>query len=171
MQVMAYFMLNDRQDFYQQGVNTLEKLTHQYHMHEIYAAAAPIYKRMKKNPPADSELCGCVNDITGNGILTEMVAIAKKLKYFQQQTRMARRLSDAVIAPSCSLRYSLRYTLRYGCVRRKRDAEDDEGTKIAELEEEYLANPTPETAMSLLSAKPWRGGTLVRSFLDCIQSV
>ena len=87
MQVMAYFMLNDRQDFYQQGVNTLEKLTHQYHMHEIYAAAAPIYKRMKKNPPTDSELCGCVNDITGNGILTEMVAIAKKLKYFQQQTR------------------------------------------------------------------------------------
>ena len=84
---------------------------------------------------------------------------------------MARRLSDAVIAPSCSLRYSLRYTLRYGCGRRKRDAEDDEGTKIAELEEEYLANPTPETAMSLLSAKPWRGDTLVRSFLDCIQSV
>ena len=79
-------MLNDRQDFYQQGVNTLEKLTHHYHMHEIYAAAAPIYKRMKKNPPTDSELCACVNDITGNGILTEMVAIAKKLKYFQLTT-------------------------------------------------------------------------------------
>merc|ERR1711971_874656 len=48
LKVMAYFMLNDRPDFFEQGVNTLEKLTHQYHMHEIYAAAAPIYNKKRK---------------------------------------------------------------------------------------------------------------------------
>merc|ERR1711971_278843 len=53
IKVMAYFMLNDRPDFFEQGLNTLEKLTHQYHMHEIYAAAAPIYNKMKENPPTD----------------------------------------------------------------------------------------------------------------------
>eukprot|EP00092_Neocalanus_flemingeri_P086883 GFUD01109546.1.p1 GENE.GFUD01109546.1~~GFUD01109546.1.p1 ORF type:complete len:219 (-),score=48.83 GFUD01109546.1:40-696(-) len=82
MKVMAYFMLHDKPYFYQQGVNTLEKVTHQYHMHEIYSAAAPIYRKMKEDPPTDPELCPCVNDVTLNGILTELVNIAKQLKYF-----------------------------------------------------------------------------------------
>jgi len=82
LKVMAFFMLNDRPDFFGQGLNTLEKLTHQYHMHEIYAAAAPIYRKMKENPPSDPELCGCVNDVTGNGILIEMANIARQLRYF-----------------------------------------------------------------------------------------
>ena len=51
-------------------------------MHEIYAAASPIYRQMKANPPNDPELCPCVNDITANGILTELVNIASILKYF-----------------------------------------------------------------------------------------
>merc|ERR1711962_1252596 len=164
LKVMAYFMRNDRPDFFEQGLNTLEKLTHQYHMHEIYAAAAPIYKKMKQNPPTDTELCGCVNDITGNGILTEMVAIAKKLKYFQQQARMGRK-----IAPDCDDRSyndfwcSSRNYQSYGCGcdRKRRDADDDDEFNIAELEKEYLANPTRQTAMSLLHAKPWKGNTLV----------
>jgi len=164
LKVMAFFMLNDGQDFFEQGLNTLEKLTHQYHMHEIYAAAAPIYKKMKQNPPTDTELCGCVNDITGNGILTEMVAIAKKLKYFQQQARMGRK-----IAPDCDDRSyndywcSSRNYQSYGCGcgRKRRDADDDDEFNIAELEKEYLANPTRQTAMSLLHAKPWKGNTLV----------
>jgi len=72
LKVMAYFMLNDKPDFYIQGVNTLEKLSHQYHMHEIYAVAAPKYKKLKNKPPSDPELCPCVNDVTRNGVLDEM---------------------------------------------------------------------------------------------------
>merc|ERR1712210_47207 len=87
LKVMSYFMLNDHPDFFQRGVNTLGKLTHQYHMHEIYAAAAPIYNAMKENPPSDPELCACVNDITGNGILIEMANIARQLKYFDSKRR------------------------------------------------------------------------------------
>ena len=53
-------------------------------MPEIYTAAGPIYQNLKADPPGDSELCPCVNDITANGILTEIVNIASILKYFGQ---------------------------------------------------------------------------------------
>merc|ERR1719228_821000 len=151
LKVMAYFMRNDRPDFFQQGVNTLDKLTHQYHMHEIYAAAASIYKKMKENPPSDPELCGCVNDITGNGILIEMANIAKQLKYFGTK-RTPRKAPDS---QSCFPRLNIYIRLRYGCGRKKRDTEN------AELEKEYLANPTHESANSLLHARPWKTNTLV----------
>ena len=87
LKVMAYFMLHDRPDFGTHGMNTLEKVTHQYHMHEIYAATAPIYQKIKGSPPGDPELCPCVNDITGNGILTELVNIANQLKYFSSKRK------------------------------------------------------------------------------------
>merc|ERR1712012_734923 len=85
LKVMAYFMRNDSPDFFQRGLNTLEKVTRQYHMHEVYAAAAPIYSNMKENFPLGAELCACVNDIRGNGILVEMANIARQLKYFQSK--------------------------------------------------------------------------------------
>jgi len=85
LKVMAYFMRNDSPDFFQRGLNTLEKVTRQYHMHEIYAAAAPIYSNMKENLPLGTELCACVNDIRGNGILVEMANIARQLKYFHSK--------------------------------------------------------------------------------------
>ena len=192
---MAYFMLNDRPDFFEQGLNTLEKLTHQYHMHEIYAAAAPIYKKMKENPPTDVELCGCVNDITGNGILIEMANIARQLKYFQSKRR-PRQLCNTLriyirayrnYGDSCS---SLRSYGTFPLPRiqpriQKRSAADldksddnknadleEEDAKIAELEGEYLSNPTHETALSLLAARPWIGKTLVSlAFPFCSHSI
>merc|ERR1711962_993990 len=85
LKVMAYFMRNDSPDFFQRGLNTLEKVTRQYHMHEIYAAAAPIYSNMKENLPLGTDLCACVNNIRGNGILVEMANIARQLKYFQSK--------------------------------------------------------------------------------------
>merc|ERR1711962_532207 len=86
LKVMAYFMRNDSPDFFQRGLNTLEKVTRQYHMHEIYATAAPIYSNMKENLPLGTELCDCVNDIRGNGILVEMANIARQLKSKSKRT-------------------------------------------------------------------------------------
>merc|ERR1711962_863779 len=56
LKVMSFFMRNDHPDFFHQGLNTLEKVAHQYHMHEIYTAAVPIYNKMKENPPTDQVL-------------------------------------------------------------------------------------------------------------------
>jgi len=141
LKVMAYFMLHDKPDFFEQGLNTLEKLTHQYHMHEIYTAAAPIYKKMKEDPPTDQELCPCVNDVTANGILTELVYIAKQLKYFARQPR------------------SLGCRLGYRCRRRRNAVNTTE--IIAQYEEEYLADSSIENAAKLLNVSPWKPNTLV----------
>ena len=155
-------MLNDRPDSSQQGWNTLEKLTHIYHMHEIYAAAAPIYTGMKDNPPLDPEMCVCVNDIKGNGILDELERIAEKpAEYFQ-------------------IRIGEGLTRSHAYGRRRRDADDEAKydwakirRKVSDLEEEYLANPTKETAGRLLEARPWKLNTLVRRYLikHCTVSV
>merc|ERR1712126_146018 len=152
LKVMAYFMRNDSPDFFQRGLNTLEKLTHQYHMHEIYAAAAPIYKKMKENPPTDPELCGCVNDITGNRILGEMANIARQLKYFQSE-----RMPRSARPPKQKYRGYVRGQRK----KRNADEADVDLTKISDLEEEYFANPTVETADRLLDARPWKGNSLV----------
>merc|ERR1711962_708758 len=147
LKVMAYYMLHDKPDFATQGLNTLEKLTHQYHMHEIYAAAAPIYARMKHNPPNDPELCPCVNDITGNGILLEMVNIAKKLKYFNSKRRRMM-LADWSV------------TFSYG--RKKRNADDDVTEEsVAMYEEMYLTQSNKENAEQLLKVRPWIPNPLV----------
>jgi len=157
IKVMAFFMLNDRPDFFEQGLNTLEKLTHQYHMHEIYAAAAPIYNKMKENRPTDPELCSCVNDITGNGILIEMANIARQLKYFQSE-RMPRSrwLDKEKYADGSKRKYN-----REKRKKRNADEADNGSAKISDLEEEYFANPTVETADRLLDARPWKGNSLV----------
>ena len=178
VKVMAYFMRNDRPDFFEQGLNTLEKLTHQYHMHEIYAAAAPIYKKMKQNPPTDPELCGCVNDITGNRILGEMANIARQLKYFQ-----SRRSPRATCGADLSIRAYLNAYGPCGGIsiglrlykpqlqpqpqpqyqQQKREAEmpDFDEQAISQRETTYLENPNKETALRLLQVRPWDGNSLV----------
>jgi len=160
IKVMAFFMLNDRPDFFEQGLNTLEKLSHQYHMHEIYAAAAPIYKKMKENPPSDPELCSCVNDITGNGILIEMANIARQLKYFQSERMPRGRWLYKQKYGGDKRKYNSPAQLQK---RKKRnvDEADVDSAKISDLEKEYFANPTVETADRLLDARPWKGNTLV----------
>merc|ERR1712181_113330 len=119
--------------------------------------------------------------ITGNGILIEMANIARQLKYFQSKRRPRQMLCNTLriyirayrnYGDSCS---SLR---SYGTFPlpsiQKRSAADldksddnknadleEEDAKIAELEGEYLSNPTHETALSLLEARPWKGKSLV----------
>merc|ERR1712236_98031 len=81
LKIMDWFMLNDHPYQYETGSNPSEKLSHQYHMHEIYSRASKMYSALVKNPPENKQLCACANDDTGNGILGEVVNIAKQLKY------------------------------------------------------------------------------------------
>jgi len=178
LKVMAYFMRNDRPDFFEQGLNTLEKLTHQYHMHEIYAAAAPIYKKMKENPPTDPELCGCVNDITGNRILGEMANIARQLKYFQsRRSPRARCGADLSIraylnayGPCGGISIGLRLYKpqlqpqpqpQYQQQKREAEMPGFDEQAISQRETTYLENPNRETALRLLQVRPWDGNSLV----------
>jgi len=94
LKIMDWFMLNDHPYQYETGTNPLEKLSHQYHMHEIYSRASIMYNELVKNPPKNKQLCACANDVTANGILEEVVNIAKQLKYRGSRSRQGRRKKD-----------------------------------------------------------------------------
>ena len=84
-------MLNDQPYLYQNRANTIEKITHQYHMHEIYEKAAVIYNELVENPPNNvNGICACANDLTENGVMTEVVNITRQLKHFGGKSRSGR---------------------------------------------------------------------------------
>merc|ERR1712126_740267 len=87
LKIMDWFMLNDHPYLYETGTNVMEKFSHQYHMHEIYTRAVKTYNELVENPPATDALCMCANDVTSNGILAEVVSIAKQLKYRAREAR------------------------------------------------------------------------------------
>ena len=130
-------------------MNTLEKIVHQYHMHEIYELATVIYKDLKSDPPTDPDFCPCVNDVTANGILEDLARFAKKLKYFSRQPRQRTTNKRTQMSESWG-----RKELQ------KREAEEDVESLIAEREQEYLDNSNTETALNLLKVSPWVPGTL-----------
>merc|ERR1719447_2375504 len=87
LKIMDWFMLNDQPYLFQNRANTIEKITHQYHMHEIYEKAAVIYNELLENPPNNvNGICACANDLTENGVMTEVVNIARQLKHFGGQS-------------------------------------------------------------------------------------
>ena len=160
LKVMSYYMLHDKPDFVVHGLNTLEKLGHQYHMHEVWKAAAPIYQMMKENPP-DLELCPCVNDITGNGILARLVKIAKDLKHFgsKRQPRARR---------GC---WKFSYKFSYGSCQidieiskgKRSIVEELTAEAITQYEAEYLADPSLENSERMMKSRPWQPNSLVGS--------
>ena len=147
-------------------------------MQEIYQRAATIYRDLVNNPPASSELCSCANDVTANGILKEVVNIARQLKYRARRAR-ARCLTSASESYNtydsyngCSNEYDDYTQIRANpgpvirtrtkkpmrtTFRGKRETSDDQ---MSELRQGYLANSNKETARKLLSADPWIPGTL-----------
>merc|ERR1719285_1112143 len=102
---------------------------------------------MKENPPTDQDLCGCVNDVVGNGILIAMATIAQELKYYQSK----RTPRNVILSREDGLRY---FADDYRKKRSTEEAEIDPAEIIA-LEEIYLNNPTAETGNTLVGPEQW----------------
>jgi len=170
LKIMDWFMLNDHPYQYETGSNPLEKLSHQYHMHEIYSRAAKVYKELVKNPPKNTNLCSCANDVIANGILTEVVNIARQLKYRGSRNRQGRQ--SCCCGCTCSEKYR-----EYGpkikrCVelskapalsREKRATDGDLEEEINTLKAAYLKESTYDNAEKLLAVAPWIPGNFTGS--------
>merc|ERR1711868_161295 len=157
LKIMDWFMLNDHPYLYETGTNVMEKFSHQYHMHEIYTRAVKTYNELVENPPATDALCMCANDVTSNGILAEVVSIAKQLKYRARQAR-ARGNTEPGSRICARRRYVNKYVID-GCkVKNKYVFKREATLSKAELEEAYLKNSTEETADDLLDVSPWIPG-------------
>ena len=127
-------------------------------MQEIYQRAAKIYKELVDNPPSDPDLCSCANDVTANGILTEVVNIARQLKYRARDARSRGSTDGYERYAGIDDRYNSyakpkelqQHSLQ------KRETKED----ISRLREEYLENSNEETAMNLLKVSPWIPGKM-----------
>ena len=174
-------MLNDKPYLYTNKMNTLEKIGHQYHMHEIYSRASVLYQELVKNPPS-SDVCKCARDFTRNGILDEMVRIARTLKYFGSNRRgkaSLRRYGTGCNfgyggGPIPDLRgYSGGSDFNYpggGCtpptsrpslqanIRQQRSANEEDDKDVTQ---EYLANSNRESAYKVVESEMrWYPNTL-----------
>jgi len=161
LKIMDWFMLNDAPYLYHNKINTLEKIGHQYHMHEIYARAAEIFKSLEENPPADIEnVCSCAVDLTGNGIMTEVVKIARELKYFGVERRGRANRPRA----RCGIGFKYgrcEIGFFYGNGKRKRSADEAE-IDDEQIKNKYLEHSTKETAEDVVqSGDAWSSNTLV----------
>lgn len=71
----------DRADWQVKGYSPLEKVTHVFHMAELWNKAAEQYDLAEKLLDPESELCGCLTDVGNNGIWQSMNLIALKIRY------------------------------------------------------------------------------------------
>jgi len=59
----------------------LERLSHIFHMSEIWAEAGKKYKRVKRRINVDSDLCECVRDTESNGLAKYLQLTAFQIRY------------------------------------------------------------------------------------------
>ena len=129
--------------------NTLEKLSHQYHMQEIYLRAAVLYKEMLEDSSLDDEFCSCANDIVLTGVLAELAGISKTFKYRARTGRKRGQChGDGGGTYNSGSIYGYKPSL--ALCRGKRSVETEE--EIVRLKEEYLNNTNQDTASALLRA-------------------
>ena len=61
--------------------NTLDTLTHAFHMAEVWDKTAEQYKLVKQLLNPESEVCECITDIENNDVLNYLNLLAFKIKY------------------------------------------------------------------------------------------
>ena len=68
LQIAENVVLNDDKIWDLQNADTLDKLLHALHMHEMWTEASKIYKEILAKPPSQPGVCSCLADVENNGI-------------------------------------------------------------------------------------------------------
>ena len=61
-------VLNEDRDWDLHNADTLDKLLHALHMHEMWTETSRLYQNLLANPPTNSNICPCLVDVENNGI-------------------------------------------------------------------------------------------------------
>ena len=61
-------VLNEDQDWDLHNADTMEKLLHGLHMHEMWTETSQVYHTLLASPPTDPDFCPCLRDVEHNGI-------------------------------------------------------------------------------------------------------
>ena len=88
---------DEPETFLVNGMTTIEKLSHQFHMIEMWTKAAPIYKDIKARQVDKASVCPCLVDEHNNGIIKHLNYIYKDLgTWIDDKTRETTRNGRAV---------------------------------------------------------------------------
>lgn len=68
LQVAEEVVLNEDRDWDLHNAETLDKLLHALHMHEMWTETSRLYNHLLDNPPVDTNICPCLVDVENNGI-------------------------------------------------------------------------------------------------------
>jgi len=88
-------VLNEDRDWDLHNADTLGKLLHALHMHEMWTEASRVYQNILANPPTEPNFCPCLVDVENNGIYFYLRKIAMairepELAYNTKNKRMPR---------------------------------------------------------------------------------
>jgi len=84
MGVLDILMSNDygNDTYLVHGSSKLEKLAHGMHMVELWHKTSKAYQTVNNTGSLTAELCSCLTDESGNGILDELILVSKYLRNF-----------------------------------------------------------------------------------------
>ena len=68
LQVAEEVVLNEDRDWDLHNAETLDKLLHALHMHEMWTKTSKLYNHLFANPPNNPNICRCLADVENNGI-------------------------------------------------------------------------------------------------------
>jgi hypothetical protein len=156
---------NDHPDrFLANGLTTLEKLSHQMHMQEMWMKASIMYKQIKTRNLDTASICPCLVDEQNNGIIEHLIFVADDLKDWmpepivdgnrqlrtsRRQKRADRDIGIAVDIDICGFSYSFRYRFSYRC--QARPSQDDQSQRSGRALDLDAVQLVPE----LKDAKSW----------------
>ena len=143
-------------------------------MQEIYQEAAVMYREMAEDSSLDQEFCSCANDILNNGVLSQLVEVAKRFKYGKaldwsvtleydsvqviSNNAVSRTKRSTADSKARDWSVTFDYDSAHNTVASSAQKYSEED--IARLEQEYLQNSNKKTAQSLLAAGGWQPNTM-----------
>ena len=68
LQVAEEVVLNKDRDWDLHNAETLDKLLHALHMHEMWTETSRVNNQLLTNPPANPNICPCLVDVENNRI-------------------------------------------------------------------------------------------------------
>jgi len=73
-------VLNEDRDWDLHNADTLDKLLHALHMHEMWTETSRLYQNLLANPPTNPNICPCLVDVENNGIYFHLRHIAMLIR-------------------------------------------------------------------------------------------
>ena len=84
MKIIDFIIRNndERTLFMIRGLPILEKIAHVAHMNEIYVRANGLFSTFLETPPVNKNVCSCITDEKGNGIIKSLYEISYQIRHF-----------------------------------------------------------------------------------------